>query len=253
MPIAVAIVFAVADVRRAAAAGADTAPPPDIVRTRDGGVLRGTIIESVPNERIEIMLPNGQSRTVMMAAVEFAGPAHRDPQAVAAPVAPLPTPVREMARLELEADRPGVTFHRHVGSSQGYVRRSGRVVLDNFEQLCTAPCTAEVPAGTHRLAVSTRGSKRVLPTPKEMVLNGDMAVDARIKSNAGVRATGVVLMLASLVGGLAIAAHSQQQCYSSSCVNTYPHRGAGTAVGVLGMLVGLVLSGTPDQASISAR
>jgi hypothetical protein len=251
MPIAVAIAFAVADVRRAAAAGVDAAPP-DIVRTKDGGVLRGTIIESVPNERIEILLPNGQSRTVMMAAVEFAGPAHGDPQAPAAP-AVWRTPALETVRLELKADQPGVTFHRHVGTSQGYGPRSGYVVLDNFEPLCTAPCTAHLPAGTYRLGLSTSDDNSVLPAPKQLALNGKVTLDGRIASNAGIRVAGWVVTLASLVGGLILANQSDKRCDGTySCVTTYPNRGAGATVGAMGMAVGVMLSMQPDRADISA-
>jgi hypothetical protein len=127
-----------------AAAQTAPAPPPDIIRTKDGGMLRGTIVEKVPNDHVEILLPNGQSRTVPMADVDYAGPTAGDtgaaPQAPAPPP-PAPLPAQQSddeetpratsgslpattigagtARLRLTSDQEGLTFHRKTGTSQG--------------------------------------------------------------------------------------------------------------------------------------
>src|SRR5689334_10616230 len=70
-------------------AWAQAPTPPDLVRTKDGGMLRGTIVEKVPNDHVEIQLANGQTRTVKMSEVEYAGPAN---ESAPAPVPPPPPP-----------------------------------------------------------------------------------------------------------------------------------------------------------------
>lgn len=60
----------------AGAAAAET--PPDVVHMKNGGMLRGTISEKIPGERVVITLPNGEERTVPMKDVKCAryGSAH---------------------------------------------------------------------------------------------------------------------------------------------------------------------------------
>src|SRR5688572_540615 len=60
--------------------------PPDIVRLRNGGMLRGTIVELKPGETVEILLLNGETRKIPMADVEYAGPAETPPEE------PMPAP-----------------------------------------------------------------------------------------------------------------------------------------------------------------
>jgi hypothetical protein len=68
----------------AAPAYADSSgTPPDVVYKKDGTIMRGTIIERVPNGSVEIMLPNGQSRKIDMKDVEYAGPVSETPAAKA--------------------------------------------------------------------------------------------------------------------------------------------------------------------------
>ncbi len=54
-------------------------PPPDIVRLRDGGMMRGTISEHVPGSHVTIVLPTGEVRRVEAAEVQWAGPAAEAP------------------------------------------------------------------------------------------------------------------------------------------------------------------------------
>src|SRR5258706_9689637 len=73
-----AVAVAAAIVGAPATVHADDAPtttPPDIVRFKNGGILRGTILESVPNDRVDIRAPDGQTRRIPWAEVEYAGPA----------------------------------------------------------------------------------------------------------------------------------------------------------------------------------
>src|SRR6188768_1348287 len=72
-----------------ATGGAAPAPAsaPDVVRLKNGGILRGTISELVPGDYVSIVLITGEPRRVLYADVQFAGPAN---EAAGAPVARTP-------------------------------------------------------------------------------------------------------------------------------------------------------------------
>lgn len=53
--------------------------PPDVVRLRGGGMLRGTIAEHEPDSHVSIVLPTGEVRRVPAGDVLWAGPANEMP------------------------------------------------------------------------------------------------------------------------------------------------------------------------------
>ena len=124
--------------------GAGSAPP-DIVRLKDGGMVRGTIIELVPNGSVKIQLADGQTRTFAMADTTYAGPASAEGTGAGGSGSWTAEGYARIhaqnAKLALQADQPNVTFHLETASAQsGY----GRAV--RFSRLCIAPCSIEVPA-----------------------------------------------------------------------------------------------------------
>jgi hypothetical protein len=254
--------------------------PPDVVRTKDGGMLRGTIIEKVPNDHVEIQLPNGQSRTVKMSDVEYAGPASADkpaapPEANAAPptaqvppepVSPTQAVVKTgMARLTLKADQNGLTFHRKIGTSQGtgtgWVAGTGRnsggaitmnVQLDNFERLCTAPCAAELPEGTYRLGLSLDDGA-VVPAEPPVNAQGSLRLQGHVESYAGVRAGGVVIAIAGGIAGVVLSLQGKQNCdtgVASFCTTEHPYLVHGMVVLGVSSLVGLIMALKKDEAYV---
>ena len=74
-------------------AAADAAAP-DIVRLKNGGLLRGKISELVPGGTVTIVTITGSTRVLNMSDVAYAGPTAQDLQAPAGPpgAAPLPPP-----------------------------------------------------------------------------------------------------------------------------------------------------------------
>ena len=55
------------------AEGGQAADLPDIVVLKNGGMMRGSIVELVPEDYVLIQLPNGEERRIDMAEVEYAG------------------------------------------------------------------------------------------------------------------------------------------------------------------------------------
>jgi hypothetical protein len=87
---------------------------------REHGTSRGASVEKVPDDHVEIQLANGHTRTVKMSEVEYVEPANESAPAPTPPAPPPSPPVPPgtatidipMARLELTAPQPGLTFHR---------------------------------------------------------------------------------------------------------------------------------------------
>src|SRR4051794_21414836 len=57
-------------------APASPASPPDVVKLKDGSLLRGTIVELKAKEFVQIQLLTGEVRRLGMDQVEYAGPAN---------------------------------------------------------------------------------------------------------------------------------------------------------------------------------
>src|SRR3954471_22558833 len=62
------------DVRPAGSAGGVVAAP-DVVRLKNGGMLRGTISELVPGGDVVLITATGEERRFAMRDVDYAGPA----------------------------------------------------------------------------------------------------------------------------------------------------------------------------------
>lgn len=141
--------------------------PADVVMLKNGGMLRGTIVELVPGSFVSVLLPTGETRKVAMAEVEYAGLASEMPRKKKTdvplappappppPVAPAPSPVRpaEQARPAVPVKPPDVRIHLDAKQSNltYYVeeRSPGDLV-----RLCTAPCDVLLPAGTYVFAIA---------------------------------------------------------------------------------------------------
>src|SRR5262245_17778301 len=78
------------------AAAQQPSGPPCVVHLFGGGMLRGTIVELVPNGPVTIVLPTGETRRIERSQIVFAGPATSTPAApppiVPAPAMPIAPP-----------------------------------------------------------------------------------------------------------------------------------------------------------------
>ncbi|MDC0746845.1 hypothetical protein [Polyangium mundeleinium] len=200
-----------------ASADGGQASVPDIVLLKDGGMLRGTIVEKDPEGSVTILLPSGKSRTVDMDDVTYAGAESARPKAKPdeddedededeAPARkgrrsktkPFITVKAGEASLKLESDEPNATYHVRSGSAY-VVGSRGSAVGQSFTEICTAPCEASLPVGTHYLALSKQGGVPVL-SADPVRLDGPSRIVGSYTSNAGTRMAG----LGVLVGGIVV-------------------------------------------------
>jgi hypothetical protein len=231
-------------------------------------MVRGTIVEIVPNESVTILLVNGSTRTFRYADTVYVGPAASEPaSAPAPPMAAQPTPpappaahANTAAQVRLEGVEPGLTFHHQTSSVQvdaswGWNGVEGR----GYDRLCTAPCSASIPPGSHRFALTRLSSPRVAESDDDIpVKNGDI-VQGRYESRLGTRIAGYILMPASIVTGIALIGAGalgsrKTECSAGgNCVETPDVKiglmATGLAIIPIGSLIGILLMRAKDSAS----
>ena len=102
-------------------ASAPASPPKDIVHLRSGGIVRGTIVESLPGDAVKIQLVTGEIRTIPYSETTYVGPD--------TPPAPAPAQVDYASR-----PRAPVRHMRSPGALAGGITA---VVLGQFGVLAT--------------------------------------------------------------------------------------------------------------------
>lgn len=230
---------------------------PDLVRLKNGSMLRGTIGELVANDHVTVITVTGETRRFSLAEVTYAGPASEAP-APAAIVTPAAAPAKSdaaarhggnmkpdvasgaeagKARLRLSANSPNVTFYMNTGQVRGgftgYVSGSwhrpdelmfGEISSRYYKRLCTAPCTATLPEGRHDLALGVDDD--IVSSENKLDLRGDMDIRGEYVDKSSWRTAGIFVFGGSMVAGL---------------VMMLLDRGAGGAIWITG--AGIALAG----------
>jgi hypothetical protein len=235
---------------------------PDVVRKADGGILRGSIIELVPSQKVVIQLPTGDMREVSMDEVDYAGPADEMPSRRAPaetgaseptepteptdtepppeepPLAQPVTVQKEMAQLTLRADEPGLTYYIYHGATGGAVGPNAVVILHSFDRLCTAPCKANLPAGSYRFALSREADEPTEARPSIDLSAGPSTLDGRFVSRRGTRIAGWILLSVAAVafGATTALAMTGSSIPLSATMGTALAGGAFTGAGVFMVL-----------------
>lgn len=192
-----------------APAGALAQSATDVVLTRGGGLLRGQIIESAPGQQVTIQLPNGESRTVPWADVEYAGPETRRPGAVPPPppslshptaYAPMPPP-SDAVRVQVTSEQDGLALHEVTGTATASAwtgQGMATIRAFAFRRLCGVPCALELPRGSHHLALS-RGGTEVPARPLDILRDGTL--QAEYVDRSALRVAGFLAIILGAVGG----------------------------------------------------
>jgi hypothetical protein len=152
--------------------------------------------------------------------------------------------VASNVRLRFVARQPNVTFHLLSGSSVGLAVGLERALLlhsHHYSAICTAPCEAMVPQGTHRMGLS-RGSGLVVEAPKPVEVVGPAWVMGRYRSRAGIRVGGWVLFLGGTLAGAAMIPIGTISAVSDGFGPS--RRGGRALLGVgAGLMIGSLIAG----------
>ncbi len=190
---------------------------PDIVRSRDGGFVRGSIIERVPSSHVLIQLPTGERRRIELSTVTYAGPAAEEGArgpgvlpsiAVSSPAAARSSPRDENAHLQVLADEPGRLSLHYVSGTRTMITTSryGAQVhqWDTFTRVCDAPCTTTLPTGAYILGVADGHGEPTRAITPPFELAGSMSLSLGYTSRAGFRIAGLTVLLSSLAASIAL-------------------------------------------------
>jgi hypothetical protein len=193
-----------------AAAAAKDGAASDVVMLNNGGLIRGTIEELVPDDYVVIVTRSGDSKRYPMSDVHYAGPAD-DAPSISGTAAKESEPgddnaeeadtrkegkVRPLVTLHSEASK--VTFKTDPPNYKVYLRSGSAaargIVVQGYDELCTAPCTATIPAGTHTFAVSeAKGAPREADPVK--IPPGTSQLDIEYVSHAASQWLGLGVMV----------------------------------------------------------
>jgi len=215
------------------------------VLLKNGGMVRGTISELVPDDTVTIVTVLGKTREIKMSDVVYAGPADQAPGG-APPVA---APARATATLRLESEQDGLTFYRASSSAAG-VGPGGTAKATGYERLCTVPCRVTLPSGTEVLALSLPGESTHASDPVTFPA-GESEVVGRVQSHAGLRAAGWAIGAGSLIAGLVLALATTDG--STDSPFTRPPFIASVVIMGVGMPVGFGMAFVTDKATVEVK
>lgn len=250
----VLLVMAAGSSRTALAAdpGPSQAAPPDLVRLRSGSLYRGTILELVVGDHVDVRLASGETKRFAASDIEYAGPASAAPGA-APPPPPPPSPVgpRPMvtvdgasAPVRFESTTPDTDFHLRTedATAVGWTGRGAYLaVARSYSHICAAPCEGTLPVGRQRLALSLEGGVPVEPD-EAVIVPGPSTVRGTYVSNRGTRVAGWLVFLGSLTAGTAMMVLSIQ--HTQDCSSGYCMTDTSTNSGLLGAGAGVVIAGS---------
>ena len=213
------------------------------VNLKNGASVRGELVERVPGEKIVLKLATGEVRVI----------AWNDVSHTEEPAAQIPK-----QRIDIQSDHPGTQLQRITGQSSGMGYAGGRSVyvsFESWENICVAPCTANVdPNGLYRVDAPGMTTSRNfhLPVPSQ-------APSAPLKlnvhgGNAGVRLGGAYSLSFGMTGllmgaiFLPIGLAMDDKLATSKLPQTFQtigfvSLGAGAVLTALGIYL-LVMSGT---------
>lgn len=183
--------------------------PLDTVVTQDGALVRGRVVELVPQQRIVLQTATGETRTIEWAQVARTdGPSFAPigaPAPVAVPTAvptaivvsdPLLTPGPGRVPLLVESTGRELRVGEPTGSGTGYGTNNTVISVQMGRTVCSTPCTLHVAPGSVPLWVQGEGQRTQLLYPNVPPEGG--AVRVRPSSAWG-RFGGVLLFSTGLM------------------------------------------------------
>jgi hypothetical protein len=212
---------------------------PDTVVLKNGGMIRGTLVEVLPNDHATVQLPSGQSAIVQWGEIHHiergAAPTAVTPPPGATPMQKMPNATAPMSGptvlVHIETGRPVTLDRRNPGDDQPWVTA------------CESPCDVQLPLNNDYRIVGEG-----IWASSEFELDGQpgqrvvvkVAPATRLARTAGIVVAGAGL-LAIIIGVYVVAIAAAASCSSSVSANgCNSDNSGGVAIGVVLMLGGLV-------------
>jgi len=239
---------------------------PDVVRLKNGGIVRGTIDENIPDQYVVIVTPSGESRRFAWSEVTYAGPADSKattPSTSAPQPEAKPTGEASMApqfaiqgseskvHFSSDGNQP-VTVFVHTVTALGTTNTA-----EGYKKLCTTPCDVTMAAGTYKFGVAL-GDRTMRPSDTVEIAAGEVRLTATYKSRSGLRTLGWIGLIGGVTAGLYLGATADKESCGvsnltgyeecTSELNTTQLYAGGTLV-VLGLGM-MLLALVPDGADV---
>jgi hypothetical protein len=225
-------------VQVAPAPAAPSAGTPDTVVLKNGGMLRGTLVEVLPNDHATIQLPSGQSAIVQWGEIHHiergGAPAAAAPAPAGGPIQKMPNSTAPVSGptvlVHIETSRPITLDRRNPGEDQPWVTA------------CESPCDVQLPLNNDYRIVGDG-----IWASSEFELDGQPGQRVVVKVAPATRASrtaGIVVagagLLAIIIGVYVVAIAAAASCASSNINSVCQDNSGGTTLGVILMLGGLV-------------
>jgi hypothetical protein len=213
----------------------------DTVFLKDGGLLRGTLIEMLPDDHATLQLPTGQTATIEWGRIDhiergtLQGP----------PLAPLALPPAR-TRLHRQPMGPEPTALVHLDADPGVVLESVSPGTGRWAVVCAGPCDAALATDReYRVAgegILSSRPFRIHAAPGQRVVIS-VSTASRSARSAGAALTSVGS--AAIVVGIIVLVYGALACTPDQfgdCIST-PDSGAETAGAVIGLAGVAILIG----------
>jgi hypothetical protein len=192
----------------------------DVIYMKNGGILRGTIIDAIPDAQARIQLATGEIATVPWQAIDRiehgAAPSGRPapPSPIPAPPSPVPPQPRVFA--------PSAMVWVHIDGADGAILEEDRANDGTWETACRAPCDIQVP-----VSAEYRVGGSMLKQSGVFHLRGQQGDRVTVSVTGGSKAwlvvgivitpvAGLVTLVAALVG---LAGSVQASAGAAGCIN----------------------------------
>jgi hypothetical protein len=216
-----------------------TAGTPDTVVLKNGGMIRGTLVEVLPNDHATVQLPSGQSAIIQWAEIHHIERGGAPTAAPSVPpqggLVPLPATTAPVTGptvlVHIETQRRVTLDRRNPGDDQPWVTA------------CESPCDVQLPLNNDYRIVGEG-----IWASGEFELDGNPGQRVVIKVNpatrfartAGIVTAGIGLT-AAIVGIYVVAVSATANCVNTANVTTgCETSGGGTTVGWVIVAAGLV-------------
>lgn len=258
-PIVVVTALALAAAALCAPCAAAQSRHPHAVRLRDGTLLRGTITDR-DAEHVVIVLPTGATRTLDSAEVELAGPVDEVTSSRPTSTPRGSTPRRsgaQLARVRVVAEQDDLSLHRVTRTSSVPMGTGNRITVvdvDEYEALCSAPCTFDIEPGGHQLGIARGDGSPVRAGAPVEVFDG-MRLVLHHENRVAYRQAGWVAWIGGGAVGLGVFLWGLVGGSSDEYgrIIDAPLVIAGGVTIAVAMLVGIPLSFLNDAGRIEAR
>lgn len=249
----------------APAAGAE-----DVVVLKDGGAVRGTVMEVLPNDHVSVKLADGRTATIAWSVVHHIEQAAK-PAAPTTTPAPAPTP-------QVVPQAPAPVTPEATGSVHVTMEGDGDAVLEQdhggaWAQACSGSCGRDLPLGVaYRITgsgVKTSGSFRLLGKPGDhIVLHLNTASSAAFSGGVTMAVLGGLAATIGFWGTLVANGQNQDDGYDDDYDYQNEHHTSvvpwvvttlvGAAVGTVGLVMAVSnektkvtqSAGTADKAAM---